>query len=34
MFKDGEREPFADSTQIYTAYGEYVGMADLGEKAD
>ena len=33
VFKDGEREPFADSTQIYTAYGEYVGMADLGEKA-
>ena len=33
VFKDGEREPFADSTEIYTQYGEYVGLADLGEKA-
>ena len=31
VFKKDEREPFADSTQIYTAYGEYVGMADLGK---
>ena len=31
MFKEDEREPFTDSTEIYTQYGEYVGLADLGK---
>lgn len=33
VFKKDEREHFGDSTQIYTQYGEYIGLADLGEKA-